>query len=43
MVAPPSMVVGGRKRGKEERSDQNLGNDTILETISLLSLMILGE
>ena len=33
MAAPPSVVVGGKKRGKKERSDQNLGSDTILEMI----------
>ena len=43
MAAPPSVVVGGKNKGKDERSDQNLGNDTILEMISLPSLMILGE
>ena len=35
MAAPPSVVVGGKKREKKERSDQNLGNDTILEMIFL--------
>ena len=37
------MVVGGKKRGKGERSDQNLGNDTILEMIFLAFINDFGR
>ena len=43
MVAPPSVVVGDKKRGKKEKSDQNLGNDTILKMIFLAFINNFGR
>ena len=43
VAAPPRVVVGGKKRGKGERSDQNLGNDTILEMIFLAFINEFGR